>query len=274
MLVEVHELPHAWLLERPQHNYATSGQTLTASPRPSPYRWAPIPPPQWYVLSPPLTPYGVPPPYPGPAFRPLDPELCLEQILCFKHRRRVARDNTVRFQLHTLQLLPKTERPSYAGAAEEVLESLDGQLSVRHEGRIVPAQEAPPSPVFLRNGHGPSDAAPVPSSGTHGSSKRWPMALEPLCSRAEDERDQGTVTDCAATAGKPKTVSPGKPTFLQKERWKAIQKARRKGMSLRAIERDLGIHRGTVRKYRDSEGPPTRRPRAELMTSASDTMAP
>ena len=59
---------------------------------------------------------GVTPPYPEPAFRPLDPELCLEQVLCFKHNRRVARDNTVRFQLHTLQLLPGPERPSYAGA--------------------------------------------------------------------------------------------------------------------------------------------------------------
>ena len=34
--------------------------------------------------------FQVPPQYPEPAFRPLDPELCLEQILCFKHRRRVA----------------------------------------------------------------------------------------------------------------------------------------------------------------------------------------
>ena len=50
--------------------------------------------------------FGVPPQYPEPAFRPLDPELRLEPILCFKHKRRVARDNTVRFQLHTLQLLP------------------------------------------------------------------------------------------------------------------------------------------------------------------------
>ena len=70
------------------------------------------------------------------------------------------------------------------------------------------------------------------------------------------------------------TVSPRKPTFLQRERWKVIQKARRKGMSLRAIERDLGIHRGTVRKYLDSMGPPPRQPRAGATTSASDTMAP
>ena len=78
--------------------------------------------------------FPVPPQHPEPAFRPLNPELCLEQVLCFKHRRKVARDNTVRFQLHTLQLLPSPERPSYAGAAVEVLERLDGGLSVRHEG--------------------------------------------------------------------------------------------------------------------------------------------
>ena len=88
--------------------------------------------------------FRVPPQHPEPAFPPLDPELCLEQVLCFKHRRKVARDNTVRFQLHTLQLLPGPERPSYAGATVEVLEGLDGRLSVRHEGRILAAREAPP----------------------------------------------------------------------------------------------------------------------------------
>ena len=72
------------------------------------------------------------------AFRPLPAELCLEHILCFKYSRRVARDNTVRFQLHTLQLLPGPERPSYAGTVVEVLEGLavrprntvDGQWAV------------------------------------------------------------------------------------------------------------------------------------------------
>ena len=218
--------------------------------------------------------FGVPPLYPEPAFRPLDPELCLEQILCFKHRRKVARDNTVRFQLHTLQLLPGPERPSYAGAAVEVLESLDGRLSVPHEGRIVPAQEAPPSPVFLRDRDEPSAPVPVPSTGANGLGERWTETLQTLDSRADEDGVRGTITDSAATAGKPKAASPRKPTFLQRERWKAIQKARRKGMSLRAIERELGIHRGTVRKYLDSMGPPTRQPRAGATTSASDTMAP
>ena len=217
--------------------------------------------------------FPVPPQHPEPAFRPLDPELCLEQVLCFKHRRKVARDNTVRFQL-----LPGAERPSYAGAAVEVLEGLDGRLSVRHEGRILPAQEAPPSPVFLRNGHQNSAAVPVAPSDANGLGERWTAALQPLDSGAgagagaEDEEDQAAITDSAVPAGKPKAASPRKPTFLERERWKAIQKARRKGMSLRAIGRELGIHRATVRKYLDADGPPTRRPWAGPTPSSSDTM--
>ena len=185
----------------------------------------------------------------------------------------MARDNTVGFQLHTLQLLPGPEHPSYAGAAVEVLEGLDGRLSVRHEGRIVPAQEAPPSPVFLRNGHRLSATVPAAPSGANGLGERWTAALKPLDSRAEDEQDQGAITGSAAAAGKPKAASARKPTFLQRERWKAIQKARRKGMSLRAIERELGIHRATIKKYMDAEGPPTRQSRAAPATSSSDTVA-
>ena len=214
--------------------------------------------------------FPVPPQHPEPAFRPLDPELCLEQVLCFKHRRKVARDNTVRFQLHTIQLLPGAEHPSYAGAAVEVLEGLDGRLSVRHEGRILPAQEAPPSTVFLRNGHQNSATVPVAPSGANGLGERWTAALQPLDSGAEDEEDQAAITDSAVPAGKPKAASP--PATLERKRWKAIQKARRKGMSLRAIERELGIHRATVRKYLDADGPPTRRPGAGATPSSSDTM--
>ncbi len=67
--------------------------------------------------------------------------------------------------------------------------------------------------------------------------------------------------------------SPNKPTFLQRERWKAIQKAKAKGMSLRAIERELGIHRATIKKYLDAEGPQMRQTRASPATSSSDIMA-
>ena len=88
--------------------------------------------------------FGVPPRCPEAAYRPLASDVCLDRILCFKHIRKVARDNTVKFQLHTLQLLPEPECPSYSGTAVEVLEGLDGRLSLQHQGRIIPAQEAPP----------------------------------------------------------------------------------------------------------------------------------
>ena len=59
--------------------------------------------------------FQVPPQCPEPAFRPLDPELRLEQILCFKHHRRVAKDHTVRFQLHTLQCCQGRNAPAMPG---------------------------------------------------------------------------------------------------------------------------------------------------------------
>ena len=55
------------------------------------------------------------------AYRSLDSSLHLERILCFKHVRQVARDNTVKYQLRTLQLLPAQDRPSYASVKVEVL---------------------------------------------------------------------------------------------------------------------------------------------------------
>ena len=163
--------------------------------------------------------FGVPPQCSEPAFRPLDPEICLEQVLCFKHRRKVDRDNTVRFQLRTLQLLPAPERPSYAGATVEVLEGLDGQLSVRHEGRIIAAQEAPPSPVSLRNGHQPPAVSPVAPSGVNHWDERWTAHLAPLVSSQEPEADQPDFTDGEVAAAPPATVAPRQPTFLQRERW-------------------------------------------------------
>lgn len=216
--------------------------------------------------------FRVPPQCPESAYRPLGPELSLEKVLCFKHRRKVAKDNTVKFQLHTLQLLPEPERPSYAGAVVEVLEGLDGRLRVRHEGRIINSQEAPPSPVFLRTGQGDSDTAHASTAGSNQLNQRWEAALKSLDSRPADEEDHADLAGGAAADPTPATVPPRKPTFLQRERWKAIQKARRKGMSLRAIQRELGIHRATIKKYMDADGPPGRRSRPTLTVSRSDTV--
>ena len=199
----------------------------------------------------------------------------LEQVLCFKHRRKVARDNTVRFQLHTLQLLPEPERSSYAGAVVEVLEGLDGRLRVRHEGRIIACPGGAAQPGIPPQGprrFGDSSCLNLRSQPLWSSAGQRPSS--PLDSRAADEEDQAGITGGASAALTPATVPPRKPTFPQKERWKAIQKAMRKGMSLRAIERELGIHKATIKKYMDADGPPGRRSRPVLTVSTSDTVAP
>ena len=132
----------------------------------------------------------------------------MEQVLCFKHRRKVPKDNTVKFQLHTLQLLPEPERPSYAGAVVEVLEGLDGRLRVRHEGRIINAQEAPPSPVFLRNGQGDSATPLLWPTGAYHSDQRWVATLKALDSRTADEEHQVGLTGGTPASSTPATISP------------------------------------------------------------------
>ena len=114
--------------------------------------------------------FGVPAQHPEAAYRPVGSGVCLDTVLCFRHSRRVARDNTVKYRWRTLQLLPGMERPSYAGAVVEVLEGLDGQLTVSYQGEIIPSQEAPPRPGILRSFNGSSSHGPPPHGGLNG---RW-----------------------------------------------------------------------------------------------------
>ena len=155
-----------------------------------------------------------------PAYRSPQPDLRLELVLCFKHRRRMARDNTVKFQKRTLQLLPSLERPSYAGAQVVILQSLDGRLSLEHAGSIIAAQEAPPSPGTIRKAEGTLPTAPVqvPDPGLPSTSSANSLTL--LNSRAAPDDDHTVSVDDAATGELQVVPSPAKPTFLQRERWK------------------------------------------------------
>jgi hypothetical protein len=94
--------------------------------------------------------FGVPADQPQSAYRPVDPELDLGSVLCIKELRRVAKDNAVQYHGRTLQLFPDQERPSYAGARVEVQERLDGSLLVRHQGKFLTPQDAPPLAAQLR----------------------------------------------------------------------------------------------------------------------------
>ena len=218
--------------------------------------------------------FGVPAQCPDPAFRPMGPESRLGHILCFKHRRRVARDNTVKYFRHTLQLLPSQQRSSYAGAVVVVLEGLDGRLSLQHEGRTIASQEAPPSPASLRSRNGTSPAATIPPSDPELSSKPSIAALELVSAKPDQEEGaHAAAIDDPDVAGLRVVASPRRPTFLQQERWKAVQQANLQGMSIRRMARELGIHRETVRRCIDAETPPTRRSPTTPPASVSDTIA-
>ena len=94
--------------------------------------------------------FGVPAAQPGQAYRPINPGMNTDGILCIKERRRVARDNTVQYRRHTLQLFPDADKVSYAGAYVEIQERLDGQILACYQEKILTPQDAPPLATTLR----------------------------------------------------------------------------------------------------------------------------
>ena len=195
-------------------------------------------------------------------YRSLASSLHLERILCFKHLRQVARDNTVKYQLRTLQLLPAQDRPSYAGVKVEVLEQSDGQLMVQHEGKVIAHQEAPPKAGALRAAQGalaptPELAQVVRNLSQHGLTRLQLQRLAAL----EAPVDQPIVYQPMDDENGPTsyTPPPKQATPRKQALWKAVHHARLQGVSLRGIAKQLGISRNTVRKYVDLPAPPINR---------------
>ena len=167
---------------------------------------------------------------PGARIPALGPESRLGHILCFKHRRRMARYNIVKYYRHTLQLLPTQQRRSYAGAVVVVLEGLDGRLSLQHEGRIIASQEAPPSLASLRSHNETSPAATIPTPDPELSSKPPVAALDLLSAKPDREEDaHAAAIDNSDVAGLRVVAAPRRPAFLQQQRWNTVQQAKLKG---------------------------------------------
>lgn len=207
------------------------------------------------------TQFAVPAKLAETAYRPWCSQQPLDQVLCLKYPRKVARDNTVKYNWRTLQLLPGTERPSYAGTQVEVLEHTDGRLQVRHEGEIIPTRPAPPRSGALRAS--PGALAPTPEIGrivkrlgNHRLSQpqlRNLANLEPDPVAEDDDRVGNAESETHVLEEQP--LSP-----RQLALWKAVHEAKVQGISLREIARQLGISRNTVRKYARALTQSTNRP--------------
>jgi len=186
--------------------------------------------------------FGVPPANAENAYRPVTPDLDLAAILCFKQECKVARDNTVKRLERTLQLLPDMVRTSHSGAQVEIQDRLDGSIVVCHQGRVIPTREAPPRPNVLRTDNGEwCNLTTLP---------KW------LTDRDEmDYRPRGRHKTKAPD------LQPRGPTPRKVAYWEAVQAARRRGLPIKTIARELEMSRGTVRKYLTISGPvvyPTR----------------
>ena len=116
------------------------------------------------------------------------------------------------------------------------------------------------SPPFtvLRGFVGRTVHTPIPHLPSNGLGGKWVARLATLDAEvshdAADRNGGGRVRKAA-------TQIRRKPTPLQTARWKAVHKAKRKGLFIRGIARELGIHRDTVKKYMNAESPPVARPR-------------
>ena len=202
---------------------------------------------------------------PETAYRPVPEDLSLTETVSIRHTRKVARDNTVKYQWRVLQLLPSKERPSYSGLRVDLLERSDGELMIRYQRETVDFQEATlRSPALWGEGSG-SFPSPEESEVADGAAighldegqRKLLAGLESSVQRKAKARK--ATGQGRGTQGNPLRHRLNRtPTPTQQARWEAVQRARQKGLSLRDISRELGMARDTVGKYAKAKNPPTK----------------
>ena len=126
------------------------------------------------------------------------------------------------------------------------------------EGEIIPSRPAPTRRGALRASHGA--LAPTPEIGRIvkrlGNHRVSQTQLRNLANLEPDP----IVEEPAVESNHSEPPTRRELTPRQLALWKAVQQAKAQGLSLRAISRQLGVHRNTVRKYARSSTQPTNRP--------------
>jgi len=158
--------------------------------------------------------FAVPAAQPGSASRPLPPGLELATVCCFKYTRAVAADNTIRFGQETLQLLPSSERSSYARARVEVQERLDGSLVVYHRGVCVATRPAPADAPVLR-------ARKRSPAGPDEPERTLPAGEPQTCTGVAGEPPQQPAAAPTASPWRPAEEHPWKRGFSERQRTKS-----------------------------------------------------
>jgi len=89
--------------------------------------------------------FGREPADPQPAWRPVPAGMNLKHVLCAKHTRAVANDNTIQFEGQSYQLTPPKACYHLFRAKVEVQQWFDGSIHVRHSkhgmirAKLIPA---------------------------------------------------------------------------------------------------------------------------------------
>ena len=86
----------------------------------------------------------------GSAYRKPAKDFKAEEYFCYKYPRTVGSDNVVRFVNNRLQILPDSDRASYARCKVEVYAGLDGKLAIYHNRIRLNTRPAPLEPNKLR----------------------------------------------------------------------------------------------------------------------------
>ena len=216
--------------------------------------------------------FGVPAAQPEPAYR-LDPGLDAEAVLCIKERRRVAKDNTLRYHGKTLQLFPDGERASYARTRVEVQERLDGRLLVSYRGKLLTPVEAPALATELRARAATGPMMPADLYPPEPIPEEEAATCKPETGRGwdgewyEDEAKKRTHRELVLAGmarakqqgkriGRPKVTE--RPEFPQ--RFAAVaERIGPGGLSRRQAARELAIGDATLKRLLDAQPQPPRR---------------
>ncbi len=162
-------------------------------------------------------------------------QLNLTTILCCRYTHMVARDNTIRHRGLILQLLGDTYRRSYAGYRVELRRYPDSRMEVISGDRSINFKALPrTSRVFGAELEFEKSGVPIPG---------W---LENIL---KNIGERGCLLSNKAGSQH--------PTQRQQALWEAVQTAKRKGLPILRIAKELGITRETVRKYMAATAPPT-----------------